>query len=255
MEREEARVNENEIPEAGYFDLHCHILPGVDDGCRNLDESLTVVRRWSDAGFAGAVCTPHVCTTWFPDNNPAKITAWVAALQLELDAAGISFRLWPGGEVRLAAATIEWFGQFGVPTIGPGRAVLIDWWGADWPEYCDETIAWLQQQGFQPVLAHPERMGLDQEELDQVIADLLARGVWLQGNLNSLGGGEGRAAQQRADRWLERGCYHLLASDTHGPDSVAGRAEGLARVQQMHGQREVERLLVQRPRAVMKWGL
>lgn len=243
-----------EFPADGIIDLHCHILPGIDDGCRNLDESLLVVRHWRELGIRGAICTPHVCTSWYPDNNPARITAWVAALQLALDEVGIDFQLWPGGEVRLAEQTIDWFGEHGVPTSGPGRAVLIDWWGRDWPACCNATIEWLFDQGYQPVLAHPERMGLDEVELQQVIDDLLARGVWLQGNLNSLGGGEGRDAQRRADAWLAAGRYHLLASDTHGPDSVAGRAAGLARVRQRYGETTVQKLLVDRPREVMQWG-
>jgi protein-tyrosine phosphatase len=243
-----------EFPADGIIDLHCHILPGIDDGCRNLDESLLVVRHWRELGIRGAICTPHVCTSWYPDNNPARITAWVAALQLALDEVGIDFQLWPGGEVRLAEQTIDWFGEHGVPTSGPGRAVLIDWWGRDWPACCNATIEWLFDQGYQPVLAHPERMGLDEVELQQVIDDLLARGVWLQGNLNSLGGGEGRDAQRRADAWLAAGRYHLLASDTHGPDSVAGRAAGLARVRQHYGEATVQKLLVDRPREVMQWG-
>lgn len=247
------RVDDPEIPADGYLDLHCHILPGVDDGCRDLAESLEVVQRWVRQGVHGAVCTPHVCTTWFPDNTPDKITGWVTALQTALDAAGIPFRLWPGGEVRLASTTIEWFCQFGVPTIGPGRAVLIDWWGRDWPDCCNATIDWLLQEGFQPVLAHPERMGLEEDELEAVIEELCQRGVWLQGNFNSLGGGEGAAAQRRADAWLAAGKYHLLASDSHGPSGIDGRAAGLARVREQHGEATVTTLLHERTRAVMTW--
>jgi protein-tyrosine phosphatase len=244
-----------EVPTEGMLDLHCHILPGIDDGCRNLNESLLVVQRWAAAGFSGAVCTPHVCTSFFPDNNPAKIAAWTAALQLEITAAGLNFPLWPGGEVRLAERTIDFFGEHGVPTSGPGRAVLIDWWGEDWPPCCDATIEWLQAHGYQPVLAHPERMGLDETELQAVIDDVQERGVWLQGNLNSLGGGEGPHAQRRADTWLAADRYYLLASDTHGPNSVDGRAAGLARIRAQHGEALVQKLLVDRPREVMRWGL
>jgi tyrosine-protein phosphatase YwqE len=129
--------------------------------------------------------------------------------------------------------------------------VLIDWWGRDWPACCDETIEWLFANNYQPVLAHPERMGLVEEELERVIDRLQARGVWLQGNLNSLGGGEGSQAQRRADRWLTDDRYHLLASDTHGPDSVAGRAIGLARVQEQWQDATILRLLADRPREVM----
>jgi protein-tyrosine phosphatase len=234
------------------LDLHCHILPGIDDGCRNVIESLEVVQQWASLGMRGAVCTPHVCTSMFPNNHPVQIAQCVAELQRAIDAAEVRFDLWPGGEVRLAPRTIQWFGEFGVPTIGPGRAVLIDWWGRDWPACCDETIDWLFERGFQPVLAHPERMGLLEDELQHVIDRLQARGVWLQGNLNSLAGGEGLPAQRRADRWLAEGRYHLLASDTHGPDSVAGRALGLARVREQCGEATIVRLLIDRPREVMQ---
>ncbi|HTN74324.1 MAG TPA: CpsB/CapC family capsule biosynthesis tyrosine phosphatase, partial [Pirellulaceae bacterium] len=131
------------IPADGFLDLHCHILPGIDDGCREVSESLACVRQWIAAGYRGAVCTPHVCTTWFPENNPAKIAAWVTALQAVINDAGLTFDLWPGGEVRLGARTVDWFGEFGVPTVGPGKCVLIDWWGTDWPICCDGTIEYL----------------------------------------------------------------------------------------------------------------
>jgi protein-tyrosine phosphatase len=242
-----------DIPAAGLLDLHCHVLPGIDDGCRHLGESLQVVERWIELGLVGAVCTPHVCTTIFPNNHPQQIAACVADLQRAIDAADLRFDLWPGGEVRLGPNTIAWFGEYGVPTIGPGRAVLIDWWGRDWPACCEETIEWLFERDYQPVLAHPERMGLVEDELEMVIDRLQARGVWLQGNLNSLGGGEGSTAQRRADRWLAEDRYHLLASDTHGPDSVAGRAVGLARVREQCGEETIARLLVARPREVMRY--
>lgn len=243
------------LPETGFLDLHCHILPGIDDGCRELAESLRCVQLWHDVGYRGAVCTPHVCTTWFPANNPLTIAAWVRELQTQIDRAELRFDLWPGGEVRLAQNTIAWFAEFGIPTVGPGRAVLIDWWGRDWPDYCDATIEHLLAANYQPVLAHPERMGLEESELRAVLARLQAQGVWLQGNLNSLAGGEGKFAQSFADELLGSDRYYLLASDTHGPDSVSGRQDGLSRVRQKFGQELLETMLYERPRAVMTWGL
>lgn len=243
------------LPAEGFLDLHCHVLPGIDDGCKQVTDSIECIARWAQAGFAGAVCTPHVCTTWFPDNNPRVIAGWVRELQEHLNDAGVRFELWPGGEVRLGKSTIDWFTEFGVPTIGPGKAVLIDWWGRDWPTYCDEGIEHLQAAGYQPVLAHPERMGLEEQELRTLIERLVEQGVWLQGNLNSLGGGEGAMAQFLADGWLSAGRYHLLASDTHGPDSVAGRQDGLSRVRAKFGQELLDLMLVERPREVMTWGL
>ncbi len=243
------------LPPTGYLDLHCHILPAIDDGCRVVVESLECVTRWIDAGFSGAVCTPHVSTTWYPDNNPERIAGWVQALQRQIDAAGLRFDLWPGGEVRLGERTIAWFAEFGVPTVGPGKAVLIDWWGNDWPRCCDATIEHLLAAGYQPVLAHPERMGLEASELEVVLDRLTAQGVWLQGNLNSLSGGEGAYAQALADRLLVEDRYYLLASDTHAPTSVTGRREGLERILAEHGEELISKLLRERPRDVMQWGI
>ena len=97
-------------------------------------------------------------------------------------------------------------------------------------------------------------MGLEPDELDELLNSLQERGVLLQGNLNSLSGGEGPFAQMLADRLLAEGRYFLLASDTHGPDSVPGRIAGLASVRQRCGEEAVRMLLEQRPREIMQWG-
>lgn len=241
-------------PAEGLLDLHCHLLPGIDDGCRNLTESLECITRWHEAGFRGAVCTPHLCTTFFPENTTRAVAEWIVALQHAVDEASLSFTLWPGGELRLAERTIPWLEEHGVPTLGPGKAVLIDWWGNDWPTCCDDAIAWLLERGYQPVLAHPERMGLPEAELDRVLACLSGQGVLLQGNLNSLAGGEGPAAQQRAEHLLETERYYVLASDTHRPESVPGRHAGLKRLRSRFGDDWLQTLLADRPRTLLHWG-
>ena len=238
-------------PPAGYLDLHCHILPGIDDGCQTLEQSLDVVRQWLDAGFVGAVCTPHVCTSWFPANHPGLIGPWVEALRVELANVELDFQLWTGGELRLGTRMIDWLAEFGVPTLDAGKAVLIDWWGNDWPKCCDEGIDHLLERGYQPILAHPERMGLELTELMSVLDRVRERGVLLQGNLNSIGGGEGPHAQGIADLLLAEDAYHLLASDTHGPDSVRGRKQGLARFRERFGDDALRTMLVDRPRALL----
>ena len=241
------------IPETGYLDLHCHLLPGIDDGCRDVPMSLACIRLWKAAGFSGAVCTPHVATTWFPENTPVLIEQWVAALRHELDRAQLEFCLWTGGEVRLSDRVIGWFEQHGVPTLGPGRCVLIDWWGNDWPEYCYDACRYLLDRHYQPILAHPERMGLPDAELVEVIQQLRAMGVWLQGNLNSISGGEGEYPETRAAAWLEENAYFTLASDTHEPLTVPSRIAGLEKTRVTHGPQLVERLLKERPREILNW--
>jgi protein-tyrosine phosphatase len=242
------------IPAVGRIDLHCHLLPGIDDGCRTIEQSLACVRDWLDAGFVGSVCTPHVGPSWYRENTPDNIAVRMAEFRAELADAGLHYHVWDGGEVRIAEETIEWFSYWGLPTLGPGRCVLLDWWGDVWPAFCDDTCQFLLDNGYQPLLAHPERMGLPQDEFDDVIERLERMGVWLQGNLNSIGGGEGLRAQQRGLALLRAGRYHVLATDTHGPDSVAGRMTGLAAVERELGAEGLTLLLETRQREVLLHG-
>lgn len=244
------------LPPHGRIDLHCHILPGIDDGCRTLSQSLECIRAWQANGFVGSVCTPHVATTWYPENSPRRIAGWVNDLRNELRAQGIDYALWPGGELRLSSRVVDWTREHGVPTLADSRCVLIDWWGNDWPTFCDDAIDYLLEQGYQPILAHPERMGLvsDQDGNDQLgplCQRLIAKGVLLQGNFNSLSGGEGPTAVSLARNWLAESAYHVLASDTHEPPSVDGRVRGLAVALECVGEEVVRDLTEVRTRAIL----
>lgn len=244
-------LSETKSQSQNYFDLHCHLLPGVDDGCEDIEESLECIRLLSAAGFRGAVCTPHACVASFPDNVPRNIAKWVETLREEIRDAGLEYEICAGAELRLAPNNLSWFSLHGVPTLGNSRAVLVDWWGDDWPEFCDATLDHLLKRGYQPILAHPERMGLEEKELSTVLESVTRRGVVLQGNLNSLGGGEGKRARDLAWNLLGAGRYHVLATDTHDPSSVPPRLQGLAKAENEAAEGTLAELLAKRTRAVI----
>jgi len=235
------------------LDLHSHVLPGIDDGCRDLNDSLDCIRQFIAAGYRGTVCTPHILPDQFPEITPANVQRWVETLRQELAAAGLEYQLWTGGEVRLAKRTLQWFARDGVPTLGDSRVVLLDWWGYDWPSYIDQIFDWLQAEGYQPLLAHPERMDLPFPQLEEVLTTLQERGVWLQGNLNSLSGGEGRQAQMWSQGWLKAGRYRWLASDMHRPNQLTGRFAGLKVARELVGDETAHRLLCAHPAQVLQW--
>jgi protein-tyrosine phosphatase len=202
-------------------------------------------------GYVGTVCTPHVILDTFPHNVPGRITAAVEVLQAQLQAAGLNYQLWPGGEVRIHPDTVRWLETFGVPTLGPGRAVLIDWWGNHWPDFAGELCDYLQQRQYQPILAHPERMGLQPAELEKTLEALQARGVLLQGNFNSVAGSEGPNAKQWSQRLLDADRYELLALDMHGPDSLPSRLAGVKLLEDELGAEKLAQFLETRPREVL----
>jgi protein-tyrosine phosphatase len=238
----------------GFLDLHSHLLPGIDDGCTSLGQSLACVRRLKEAGFTGTVCTPHIWLDQFPENTPANIAAWVVELRERLSEHSLDYRLWPGGEVRIAWDTVSWFERHGVPTLGDSRAVLIDYWGRSWPEYGDRVVDALFEASYQPVLAHPERMDFDDDEWATTIERLLERGVWLQGNLRCVAGGEGPRPRERTHRLLTTGRYQFVATDMHGPGDLDERLAGIEAIENAIGRAALLDLLAARPKAIVSNG-
>jgi protein-tyrosine phosphatase len=182
------------------------------------------------------------------------LAEWVATLQEELDAAGLNYQLWAGGELRIANDTVSWIEEHGVPTVGQSRYVLVDYWGNKWPAYADRVIEYLLQEGYRPVLAHPERMDLDDAEWDALLGRLEQSGVWLQGNLKCLAGREGPRVELRARRLLEEDCYRMLATDMHGTADLADRLAGLSVVEQLVGSGKMRMLLADMPQEIVMPG-
>lgn len=235
-----------EVELTGRVDTHSHILPGIDDGCVNLMDSLNCVRQFIAAGYAGTICTPHINPEVYPANTPTRIRWLVDELQAALTVHGLNYRLWPGGELTISPGNLELYERGGIPTLGNSRAILMDWWDNFWPDFAEEFLDRLQADGYQPILAHPERMQLPRPELERLVDHLTERGVWLQGNFNSLSGGEGAQAQELGQRWLQEGRYYILASDAHQPKRLEGRFAGLQVAIDLVGADRVEELTAKR---------
>jgi protein-tyrosine phosphatase len=244
-------AKESYVSATGLIDLHSHLLPGVDDGCRTIEESVACIEVLIAQGFTGSVCTPHMAISAFPENTPANVAPQVAALRTQLRAAGLEYELWAGGELRINENTISWLRQHGVPTLGPSRHVLIDYWGSRWPRYADLVIEYLLEEDYHPILAHPERMDLEQQAWDVLLGRLKESGVWLQGNLRCLAGGEGPRVAQRARRLLSEDRYRALATDMHGTPDLPDRLAGVGTVEQQVGTAKLRELLSDSPYKIL----
>ncbi len=231
----------------GRIDIHSHLLPGIDDGCVTLDETLAAVRLLLEAGFCGSICTPHIWPERFPQNTPQHVAAWTRRLQSQVREAGLDYDLWPGGELRLSEGAVAWMGEHGVPTLAASRCVLTDHWEDSWPDWIDGTLAWLLQEGYQPILAHPERVP-PSETLDARLRKLADMGVWMQGNLRSMTGEDGYHADRRVRELLKEQRYAFMAMDVHGPLCLPGRLDGIKFIEEEFGRDLVDRLTIDAPR-------
>jgi protein-tyrosine phosphatase len=231
----------------GRIDIHCHLIPGVDDGCRDFADSLACIRRLMAAGFTGSICTPHIIPGEYPQNLPQHLVGWTIQLRQAIQQAGLKYQVWPGGEVRLYDGLIKWLNLHGVPTLAGSRCVLLDFFDDRWPNWVTGIFQWLIDRGYQPILAHPERLG-DIRRAARQLAQAQEMGVWLQGNTRCMTGEEGYNADQAVRQLLGEDRYQFMALDLHRPDSLEARLDGMALVGAEFGPQTLDRLTITAPR-------
>jgi protein-tyrosine phosphatase len=195
------------------IDLHSHILFGIDDGARSLEQSLEIARAAVADGITVIAATPHVRDDWPTDASVMEYR--VAELRAELEQAQIPLDLRSGGEialdwlVRLAEQELRRFGLGGNP-----RYVLVEMPYHGWPLRLPDEFFALVARGIAPVLAHPERNAEVQANPARV-APLVESGVLIQVTAASLDGRLGRRAQECGLRLIHDGLAHMLVSDAH----------------------------------------
>ena len=200
------------------IDLHNHILPGVDDGAADLDESLQIARQFVSEGVIRVAATPHLDPERGTGIGPPAVQAGVAELQAALDQATIELTVLPGNELYLTpdAPSLVRTGQ--VSPLGAGSTLLVEisLFADRPPLYLEDTLFHLQLAGYQVVFAHPERYAFVQRDVTS-LDQLVTRGVVLQLTAPSLLGEYGASIRRTAVQLLRRGSYATAASDRHHP--------------------------------------
>jgi protein-tyrosine phosphatase len=237
----------------GRIDVHSHLLPGIDDGCQSLDESLACARVLVGEGYTHSFCTPHVWPS-LPLNDVDNIRRHVADLQIAMEQADIPLRLLPGGEINLREDTLHTAPEALVSYDMAGRFVLIDLWAERIPAFFAPNVRWLQSRGAKVILAHPERMRAVQADpgLADYFADL---SILLQGNLQCLGDPPHMHTRQVAERYLAEGRYFMLGSDLHNLRTLGIRMAGLHRAIDAVGEEMVWTLTRARPMQLLPPGV
>jgi protein-tyrosine phosphatase len=205
------------------IDLHAHVLPGIDDGVRTIDESLDLLRAAHEEGIDRIAATPHVRGDYpTAPNRMELLHAEVCGAARE---AAIAVEVLPGGELdyEMAAGlddeTLRRFGLGGNPTL-----LLLEFPYLGWPLGFSEVVFDLRLRGFRVVLAHPER-NADVQFDPERLRPLVEGGAVVQLTAASLDGRLGGSPRATARRLIDVRLAHLLASDAHAPDV---RSVGLA---------------------------
>jgi protein-tyrosine phosphatase len=219
------------------FDLHCHILPGVDDGPATLAEALEVARFCVRDGITHIAATPH-CHRHLRLLR-ADILPHVARFNAELTRAGLPLTVLPGSEIQVTdtAAYRRDFDAGLYCHLGDRASfTLLEFaWRAEWyPPDAAELVAWLRGRATTPILAHPERHGFFRDDPGR-LRGLVEAGAWLQVTVDSLLGNHGPAPCEAGADLLRTYPEAVLATDAHNPRRCSGLSAGFAWVQERLG--------------------
>ncbi len=199
------------------YDLHCHILFGVDDGADSAEESVRMARIACESGTRGIAATPHCNISEFSRNEwTSEFTKKLVMLNSTLAELGIPVKIYPGQEVFCGEDVPALLKSGAFLTLNSSRYVLVEF---DFGEYDKTVYSKLEQiisAGYVPIVAHPERYGFVQEDKNASLC-MKNMGCLLQLNKGSIKGGFGRGAYLASLQMLESRTADIVASDAHGP--------------------------------------
>ena len=197
-----------------FVDIHCHLVPGIDDGAQSWEQSLLMAAMAAADGIQTIVVTPHQLGN-FAHNSGQAIRARTSELQQFLDNHGVPLRVLPGADVRIEPGMVEKLRSGEVLTLADrSKHVLLEL-----PHELyfplDDVLESLRRTGMTGILSHPERnQGLLKQP--RLLSPLVDRGCLMQITCGSLLGTFGPASQQLTEWMLEQGLVHFLATDAHG---------------------------------------
>ena len=205
------------------IDLHCHVLPGIDDGPQTIEDSVALARAAVAAGTRTIVATPHV--SWEYPNRAETIVGLVAELDRRLSAEGLALEIRGGAEIAMTRLPDTPDDELSRLTLGGGRWLLVE------PPFTlastglDVLVADLHDRGYQVVLAHPERCPAFHRDRSMLEA-LVRSGALGSVTAGSLVGRFGKAVRRFSLELMRDGLVHNVASDAHDPSHRAPTIAG-----------------------------
>jgi len=232
------------------IDLHCHILPGIDDGPETLEGSLEMCRIAATDGIRMLFATPHVKEAVY-ENNEKSVRPVYMKLKKAVEDEGIGLSINLAADIHISPTLIDFLHHNRDFLIG-GRYFLLELSPDTVPSNMDELIFNLEINGFYPIITHPERNSVLQKNT-RLLGHWVRRGAFVQVTAMSVTGEFGRAAKKAAHEIIEKGLCHIIATDAHSPKwraPILSHARGV--LTKMVGKQEADRMVSGRPAEIMK---
>ena len=193
-------------------DLHSHLIPGIDDGSKSIEDSLHMLKRFSELGYQKVITTPHIMSDFYK-NTPEIILGGLENIRAAIKEAGIPIEIEAAAEYYLDENFENLIAAHKLLTFGDNH-VLFELSFVDEPVRVKDAIFAMVTEGYKPILAHVERYPYYINKLE-VLEDFKTRGSLLQLNLNSLSGHYGPQVKKWAEQVIDKEIIDVVGSDCH----------------------------------------
>lgn len=195
------------------IDIHCHILPGIDDGAQSLEDTINMARAAVEEGIHTIIATPHHKNSKY-ENPKELIIPKVEEVNQVLTNEGIDIKILPGQEVRLYGEVIEDLEKNKILSLNHTQYLFIEFPSNHVPRYAEKLLFDLQLKEITPIIVHPER---NQEiiERPEVLYNLVKKGALTQVTASSVSGHFGKKIRNFSFQLIEANLTHFIASDAH----------------------------------------
>lgn len=208
----------------GVIDIHCHILPGVDDGAKNLDQSKDMLDIAYEEGIRVMIATPHHMPEDENNATPETIREKVAQLQAYADEQEYDMTILPGNEVYFYSDAPELLEEGKINTMAGTDYVLVEFSPMDEGRYIRNSLAELQNMGYEPIIAHVERYDSLCKDISK-IEELRDMGIMIQVNVASIMGDYGKPMKAVAEKLLKKQMVDFIGTDAHSSGRRAPRVK------------------------------
>ncbi len=232
------------------IDIHCHILPGLDDGADDAEETLEMCRLALSEGVTAIFATPHLFQGMFSTDRSLILSVFEKTRNM-LEEEGIPLKLYPGSDLHLVPDLLERFAQGKGLTLNHGKYFLLELPSRVLPQNLNGMIFDLISNGYIPIITHPERNEVILRK-PSILLQMLSVGALCQITAMSVTGEFGKESEWLSRALIEAGGVHFIASDAH---STGRRSPSLLPALQVAegqvGKEQARRFVVENPEAVL----
>ena len=233
------------------IDIHSHILPGIDDGSRDYEESIEMIRCLADAGATDIIFTPHYVPDSKWTSTRYKNQRLLTNVRARLEREKIKVNIYLGNENYINTEILDLLASKTISPLADSKYVLIELpMSGEWDGY-EDVLLMVKQAGYKPILAHPERYQAFQKDYS-LITELCNMGILMQCNFGSIIGQYGRKARKTIKKMAKDDLIFCLGSDIHRPRAAADLIKAQAKLGRYYDEAGLKQILEKNPRKILR---